>query len=310
MQELPPEEPLDDVVLPAHHEDFAAIRVTVHLNRATWQALLKKFPYLLKIDGKRDQHALDNFVSTRVAGALGRIEVNKGMPTSKDIPVKPVAPTETTASVAAVEEEIPGEVPEGDIDFVLLRNRAIEGEVDAQTEVGCFYWKRAQTPDAHMDDAQTAFYWFNKACVAGDVDAQINVGVCYLNGMGVEKDYAFAFVCFEAAEVRSHDRVAQYNLGICYHHAMGVELNHEVAYSWYLKAAEQGHAKSCRELGILTLQGTGAPYDRVEARKWFILAGDAAQDWQEMPQGMHPDEVAQAQRRAEEWRLAHALKSE
>ena len=47
------------------------------------------------------------------------------------------------------------------------------------------------------------------------------------------------------------DADAQYNLGVCYANGTGVEKDEQKAVEWYQKAAGQGHAKSQSNLGVL-----------------------------------------------------------
>ncbi|MBR4665552.1 MAG: protein kinase, partial [Lentisphaeria bacterium] len=70
------------------------------------------------------------------------------------------------------------------------------------------------------------------------------------------KDYSQAAVYFRKAAERGNAR-AQHNLGDCYDNGKGVEKNHSEAVKWYCKAAEQGDAEAQCALGYCYVCGQG-----------------------------------------------------
>ena len=92
-------------------------------------------------------------------------------------------------------------------------------------------------------------YWFSKASEhKGDsstyyLEAIYYLGLCYLNGRGVEKDAEVA-VSYFAQAAECWVREAQYELGNCYQHGFGIAQDKQLAREWYGKAAEQGHEKA------------------------------------------------------------------
>ena len=46
------------------------------------------------------------------------------------------------------------------------------------------------------------------------------------------------------------------------------------AIRWYRRAAEQGHARAQRNLGVCYAIGTGVDQDTVEAVKWYRKAAE------------------------------------
>ena len=83
----------------------------------------------------------------------------------------------------------------------------------------------------------------------GNTDAQVNLGICYMKGMGVEQDNKKAFNLFKTAAAQRQrgallpaeqgNVYAQSNLGICYRKGLGVQQDFNQAFKWYKKAAEQ-----------------------------------------------------------------------
>lgn len=102
----------------------------------------------------------------------------------------------------------------------------------------------------------------------------------------------------------------------------GVAKDRVAAVKWYLLAAEQGEASAQTSLGFKYWQGEGVPKDYVLAYKWFNLAaalgdpnvfapsGDlvfgatfAAGARDDLAKLMTPDQIAEAERLAREWKL-------
>src|SRR5437870_2414386 len=66
-------------------------------------------------------------------------------------------------------------------------------------------------------------WWFkNFWLYIGHPDAQYELGVCYSNGKGVNKDLQKAFTYYERAAKQGHV-VAKYSLGICFARGLGVD---------------------------------------------------------------------------------------
>ena len=84
---------------------------------------------------------------------------------------------------------------------------------------------------------------YRKAAEQGLAKAQYDLGVCYGNGYGVEKNYSEAVKWYRKAAEQGLAK-AQYDLGVCYGNGNGVEKNYSEAVKWYRKAAEQGDAKA------------------------------------------------------------------
>lgn len=140
----------------------------------------------------------------------------------------------------------------------------------------------------------------------GDAKAQHNLAALYLEGVEVKQDYAEALKWHtEAAE---QDYVlAQHDLGIMYLEGLGVAPDAELALHWFSKAAEQGDAKAQSNLGILYATGQGVAEDVVEAAKWFRLSAatgliDGLENLQIAQEEMTPEQAAEAEKRAADWK--------
>ena len=101
--------------------------------------------------------------------------------------------------------------------------------------------------------------------------------------------------------------VAQERLGFQYANGLGVTQDHAAAASWYRKAADQGYANAQASLGLMYVFGLGVPQDHVTAHMWFNLAAakgnrDAERDRDNIAAQMTPEQIAEAQRLAREWK--------
>jgi uncharacterized protein len=103
------------------------------------------------------------------------------------------------------------------------------------------------------------------------------------------------------------DARAQFSLGLSYENGDGVPRDYTKAREWYEKAAAQGDAKAQLYLGLQFSFGQGVPMDVVQAYMWYSLAagnGNAhAPGYRnDLSRQMTPAQIAEAQKRAREWK--------
>jgi uncharacterized protein len=91
----------------------------------------------------------------------------------------------------------------GSVIAVMLTGAAIAGPY----EDGLAAYKR--------NDYAEAVKWFRLAAEQGVAQAQYNLGIIYLNGLGVPQDYAETAQWFRQAAEQGLAQ-AQYNLGVMY----------------------------------------------------------------------------------------------
>ena len=99
---------------------------------------------------------------------------------------------------------------------------------------------------------------------------------------------------------------AQYSLGVLYQNGTGVTKDDAIAASWYLQSARQGYVQAQYNLAVMYQLGTGVQADPVEALAWLILANSNGHPGAEatggrLAQTMKPDQIAAAQRKAEQY---------
>lgn len=106
---------------------------------------------------------------------------------------------------------------------------------------------------------------------------------------------------------------AQFNLGFMYDLGKGVPRSEVEAARLYRLAAEQGLVDAQWHLGFMYANGQGVPQDYVLAHMWLNLAAAqnmafAAGGRDRVAVDMTPDQIAEAQRLAREWRPTRGVR--
>ena len=172
---------------------------------------------------------------------------------------------------------------------------------------------------AYQDKAYTkaAEIW-RPLAEKGHPGAQYLLGTLYVEGKGVERDDATAFMWFARA-ANQGDARAQYNLGASYAEGAGVQKNEAEAAKWFQRSADQGMAFAQLNLALLYAAGKGVKQDNVEAFKWLELAfsrlpaggarSDVARAMTDVAAKMTRDELDEAKRRERAWKAQPEVKT-
>ena len=162
-------------------------------------------------------------------------------------------------------------------------------------------------------DHKTEYLLIKPLADQGDATAQYHLGVMYDDGHGVPQDYNKAMRWYGKAADKGNAE-AQCNLGSMYVKGHGVPQDYNKASMWYEMAASKGNAKAQFNMGEFYASGKGVPQDYVLAYMWFTLAAshypaaeiadrnDVAIKINEIALKMVPEEIAEAQRMAREWK--------
>jgi hypothetical protein len=143
---------------------------------------------------------------------------------------------------------------------------------------------------------------------SGNAAAWMKLGILYYRGQGVSRDYAEAARLFRLAAEKG-DPYAQSNLAYMCEIGEGVPQDYKEAAKWYLKAAEQGNTQALFFVGRLYEKGQGVAQNDVIALSFYILASArgearATTERDRLTVWMSPDQVAEAQSRAREFKPA------
>jgi TPR repeat protein len=156
------------------------------------------------------------------------------------------------------------------------------------------------------EDYATAYRLFRALADSGNVFAQGIIGVMYALGQGVPQNDVEAVKWYRLAADRGN-AAAQLALASMYAKGRGVQQSDTEAAMWYRRAADQGDAWAQTNLGVMYAKGQGMQRDYVSAYVWFDLAaaqGDqtAVRNRNTAAQRMTPEQIAEAQRPAREWK--------
>ena len=119
-------------------------------------------------------------------------------------------------------------------------------------------------------DFATALKEWKTLAKQGFTKAQSHLGVMYVNGEGVTKDYKEALRLFTIASEKG-DAKAKNGLGVMYDEGTGVNQDSKEAVKWFKHVAEQGYAQALTDLGKLYKEGNGVSQDYKEALRLFRL---------------------------------------
>jgi TPR repeat protein len=152
---------------------------------------------------------------------------------------------------------------------------------------------------------------------SGNAAAQYLLGSLYVEGHGVERNDATAFLWFQRA-ANQGDAAAQYNVGASYAEGKGVQKSDVDAAKWFRRAADQGIPFAQLNLGLLYAAGNGVPQDNVEALKWLELAffglpagstrSDVARAMTDVTAKMTREQIDEAKRRERGWKAQPEVK--
>jgi TPR repeat protein len=100
------------------------------------------------------------------------------------------------------------------------------------------------------------------------------------------------------------------NLGVCYENGDGVNKDSAEAVKWYRLAAEQENSNAQCSLGACYSKGNGIPKDYVMGYMWCHLSAAsgheiAAKNRDLLRKAMTPEQIAEAQKMSREWVEKH-----
>ena len=155
---------------------------------------------------------------------------------------------------------------------------------------------------------------FPKTSRSGRSEAQVNLGRLYDEGLGVPQDDAEAVKWFRKAADQGNS-AGQVSLGLMCYYGQGIPQDDSEAIRWIRKAADQGNVDAMFCLGSMYANARGVAQDYVQGHMWYNLAAsgpssvwereqqkEAAEGRDELAAKMTPQQVAEAQRLAREWK--------
>jgi TPR repeat protein len=173
------------------------------------------------------------------------------------------------------------------------------GNVDAQLILGL---KLLNGSGAAMN-IEKAAAWIERAAESGQPVAQETFGVLYQTGTGVAANIPKAMRWYEAA-ARSGNVKAMSNLGKAYAGGWSEGTDYAKAVQWFSRAASFGDVDAQFDLAILYERGEGVPRNLTDAYKWYSIA--AKQGDRDAMEQLLPVYMRQASAAAERFKPSHA----
>lgn len=161
-------------------------------------------------------------------------------------------------------------------DLGLLKRAADGGNVQALNAWGTITLTRAfRNPAADTNEtvavAAKAFSYFKRASDQGDANGLYNVGVCYLNGYGCERNENLAFKCFLTSSEAGHPEAIN-NIGGFYRDGVVVRKSAEKSVEWFARSARLGNAFGQLNYALALQRGDGVERDDAAAAELLGLA--------------------------------------
>ena len=137
---------------------------------------------------------------------------------------------------------------------------ASSGSREAQFIVACAYCDGMLSEQGEIivprNRAQAA-KWMERAALAGEPSAMVNIGFYYDCGIGVRRDPDRALFWYEAVWKKHRIESAANNIAAIYRD----KKDHRRAFGWYQKAADAGDGDALVEVAVRYLSGSGVRKD-------------------------------------------------
>ena len=139
-------------------------------------------------------------------------------------------------------------------DLKLLRRAAAGNNVQALNALGTLvvseaFDKKSGVATNNLEEVfKKSFEYFRRAAAQRDPNGFINLGTCYLRGLGCDQDMVMAFGCFKSAAEAGHPEGMD-NVSACYQFGHGVKKDAERSLFWGMRGrAARGDAAAAKWL--------------------------------------------------------------
>lgn len=133
----------------------------------------------------------------------------------------------------------------------ILQGKAAKNDIESLIALAMIHLHQAIKG---FDNINEGIVLLEKAIELGSLDAEIQLGVIYHEGLIMKQQHEKAFKHFRHAANKDHP-LGQYYLAVCYLHGKGVKYNDKQAVYWMKKSADQGDAYAQDALGDFYLLG-------------------------------------------------------
>ncbi len=123
-------------------------------------------------------------------------------------------------------------------------------------------------------DLEKAKKLYEKALELREYRAAYRLGLMYSFGKAVKVDKEKAFYYFKLTAEKTQSASAFFNLGACYQNGDGIQKDITTAFEHFLKAANLGHSSAMFSVGYMLEIGSGVPVDMEKAISWLEKANN------------------------------------
>ena len=117
---------------------------------------------------------------------------------------------------------------------------------------------------------QDGAYWFFRAALLGQPQAQFQLGRLYSKGTGVEENVQEAYKWYNKSANAGY-APAQHNVAVYLMEGKGVSKNTTEGADWFRRAATQNHKRSQRSLAGVYFLGDGVEQNLTYAYMWGLI---------------------------------------
>lgn len=149
---------------------------------------------------------------------------------------------------------------------------AMHGDIKAKYNIGLYYYKNKQYPQAMNLVKESAELNYAKACAL--------LGYFYEHAVGCQQDYILARESYLKA-LELGEKGIYHRLGFYSYYGYGVEQNYEEAFDFFYKGASDNETECFYYLGVLYSKGEGVKKDQAQALYWY-QQGAKANDYRAM----------------------------
>ena len=136
--------------------------------------------------------------------------------------------------------------------------------------LGCSDYRKARSAYEAREYTK-AFHIFEQLSNAGDSQAQYDLSLMYLQGIGVKQNLERGWHWMHRAADGGNVQ-AMLELGVRYQKSTSLENAEQMAFRWFQKAALAGSAAGQYNLAHLYEDGNQTPIDLVNAYVWMTLS--------------------------------------
>ena len=137
---------------------------------------------------------------------------------------------------------------------------AMHGDVKAKYNIGLFYYRNKQFPQAFNIVRDSADSNYGKAILL--------LAFFYEHAVGTEQNYAMAFDCYNRA-LEVGEKGIYHHLGYLAYYGYGIPQNLDDAFNYFYEGANDGEKECYYYLGVMYAKGEGIKKDYSKAFYWY-----------------------------------------